>query len=131
MSDELVCPLNKVLHVGRVGVPAIVLAPGKLAVEQTRGSQAASSRCDSRLPDSSPLAPSKREHAARGHRRHEAPLVVEPIGVALFGDSVADEREARRAQRDQFVGVNRNIAGFLLPNVASDAPYFMKLPAIQ
>ena len=34
VSDELVGPLDEVLHVGRVSVPAVVLPPCELAVKQ-------------------------------------------------------------------------------------------------
>ncbi len=71
------------------------------------------------------------EHRLRGHGGHEAALMIEPLGVALLRHAVADEGQARRAQRDQFVRVDRKVAGVLLPNVASEAPYFRKLPAIQ
>jgi hypothetical protein len=35
MPDELVSPLNEVLHVGRICVTAVVLTPSKLSVEET------------------------------------------------------------------------------------------------
>lgn len=33
MTDKLIRPLNKVLHIWRVGVTTVVLAPGQLAIE--------------------------------------------------------------------------------------------------
>ncbi len=51
------------------------------------------------------------EHAARRHRGHVAPLLVEPLRVALLRHAVADEGRARRAQRDQLVRVHRQVAG--------------------
>ena len=41
---------------------------------------------------------------------HEAAPLVEPLGVPLFWDSVADEGEARGAQGDQFIGVDGDVA---------------------
>ena len=35
VADEFVGPLDEVLHVGRVCVAAVVLAPGELAIEQS------------------------------------------------------------------------------------------------
>ena len=42
-------------------------------------------------------------------RRHEAALMIQPLRVALFGHAVTDEGQARRAQRDQLVRVDREI----------------------
>src|SRR5512135_1586642 len=36
VADETVRPLDEVLHVGRVRVPTVVLAPGELPVQQAR-----------------------------------------------------------------------------------------------
>ena len=58
--------------------------------------------------------------------------MVEPVGVAFLGNAVADEGEARGAEGDEFVGVDGEVGReLLLPKVASEAPYLMKLPAIQ
>src|SRR5437667_11048 len=43
------------------------------------------------------------EDAARCDGRHVAPLVIEPPRVASLRDAVTNERETRRAQRDQLV----------------------------
>ncbi len=55
----------------------------------------------------------QRKHPACVHRRHEASLMIEPVSIALFRNPVADEGEARRAERNQFVGIDGNIAGRL------------------
>ena len=71
------------------------------------------------------------EDAARVNRRHVAALLVEPFGVAAFGNAVL--MNARRgAQRaiSWFESTGMS-PGVLLPNVAWDAPYFIKFPAIQ
>jgi hypothetical protein len=49
------------------------------------------------------------EGRLRADRRHEAPLLIEPEGVALLGHAVADERRPRRAERDQLMGVDRDV----------------------
>ena len=46
-------------------------------------------------------------------RGHEAALLIEPFRVALLGHAVADERRTRRAQRDQLMRIDRQIAGVL------------------
>ena len=53
------------------------------------------------------------EDRSGGDGGHVAALLVEPLGVALLRDAVADERRARRAQRDQLVRVHRHVAGVL------------------
>lgn len=35
MADEVVCPLDEVLHIWRVRVAAVMLTPGELTIEQT------------------------------------------------------------------------------------------------
>ena len=42
---------------------------------------------------------------------HVAALLVEPVGVALFRDAVADEGRPRRAERDELVRIDRKIVG--------------------
>src|ERR1700719_2183917 len=39
--------------------------------------------------------------------------MVQPLGVAVLRKAIADEGEARSAQRDQLMGVHGNIAGIL------------------
>ena len=91
---------------------AVVLPPRELAIEQADVDRAASSRCGSRR-DAEILGAEQAEHRLRRDRRHETALMVEPLRVALFRHAVADEGQARRAQRDQFVRVDRQIAGGL------------------
>ena len=51
------------------------------------------------------------ECRARRDRGHEAALLIEPFRVALLGHAVADERRTRRAQRQQLMRIDRQIAG--------------------
>ena len=53
------------------------------------------------------------EHRLRGDRGHVAALLIEPLGIAAFGNAVADERQPRRAEREQLVRVDGNVAGGL------------------
>ncbi len=46
---------------------------------------------------------------------HVAALLIEPLGVAAFRDAVADERQPRRAEREQLVRVHREIGRCLSP----------------
>ena len=108
----------------------VVLPPGKLPVEQPDVHRRQVGGVEV-LGNAQPFCPEQAEYKARGHRRHKASLLVKPLGVALLRHSVTDESQARRTQGDEFVRVYRQVPGFLLPNPASDAPYFMKLPAIQ
>ena len=53
------------------------------------------------------------ENRLSGDRRHEATLMIEPLRIAFFGHSVADEGEARRAERQQIVSIDGEIARVL------------------
>jgi len=112
MSDESAGPFQKMLHVGPVGVSAVVLAPGKPPVEQADihprhlGGVVV-------LGDAQPFCPEQDEYRARGRRRHEASLLVEPLGVTFLRQSVTDESQARRTQGDEFVGVYRQVGCIL------------------
>ena len=90
MLDELICPRDEVLHVRTVFVSTIVLAPGEFAVEQAG--------VDGRHLCSSIIflfanvsRTQKTEDRAGGDRGHVAALLVEPVGVAAFRDSVTDK----------------------------------------
>ena len=85
MSDESVGPFQKTSHVGRVGVSAVVLPPGKLPVEQA-GIHTRHLGGVVVLGDAQPLCPEQAEYRARGHRRHEASLLVEPLGSPFSGN---------------------------------------------
>src|SRR6185437_7672313 len=83
VSDELVRPLEEPLHIRRVCVAAVVLAPRQLAAEQSlvdrrhlRGARVALDALQSlnakQLPDSAGI-----------HGGHPASLVIQPLGVTL------------------------------------------------
>src|SRR5271156_3438371 len=40
---------------------------------------------------------------------HKAALVIEPMRVALFRNAIADKRKAGGAERNQLVGIDRNV----------------------
>ena len=110
--EKLVGPRQEVLPVRRVGVAAIVLAPGELAVEQAdvHGRHLLGRVV---VGAAEVLRAEQTEHRLRRDRGHEAALMIEPLRVALLGNAVAHEREPRRAERDQLVRVDRNVAGVL------------------
>src|SRR5436189_3764276 len=97
MSNELIGPRDEVLHVRTIFVSAVVLTPGEFAVEQAG--------VDRRHPGGAIIflladipCSQKTEDRAGGDGGHVAPLLVEPVGIATFGDAVAYEGGARRAQ---------------------------------
>ena len=60
-----------------------------------------------------PPGAQQRVDAAGVYGGHEAAFVVQPFGVALLRNAVADESEARRTQSDQLIGVDRKVTGRL------------------
>ena len=114
VAEQSVRPGDEEAHVGAVLVSTVVLAPRELAVEQAglhgRHLRHAVVLGDARVP-----RPEQAEDRAGRHRGHVAALLIEPVGVALLGDAVADEGRARRAQGDELVRVDRNVAGVLAP----------------
>src|SRR5262245_22477046 len=107
--DELVGPRDEVFPIRSVGMAAVVLPPGKLTVEQAHVD--VRHFLDSVIVRTAEvLRAEQSEHGLRGDGRHEATLMVEPPRVALFGYTVADECRPWRAERDQFMCVNRKIA---------------------
>src|SRR5207247_2091182 len=107
--EHPVGPRDKVLPIGAVRVAAIVLPPGKLSVEQADIHRR---HLLFAVIVRSPQVPGAEqpEYGARGDRRHEAALMVEPLRVTLLRYSVTDEGRAGRAQRDQLVRVYRQVA---------------------
>ena len=110
VAEQSVGPRDEVLPVGAVGVPAVVLPPGELPVEQPdvhgRHLRRVVVLGHAQIPGAQ-----QPEHRPGGHGCHEAPLVIEPVRVALLGHAVADERGPRRAERDQLVGVHGQVGG--------------------
>src|SRR6185295_16731301 len=110
VPEKFVRPRDEVLPVRTVGVAAVVLAPGQVAVEQAN-----TDRWHFLLRvvvrDAQILRAEQAKHRLRRDGRHVAALLIEPPGVAAFGHAVADEGRARRAERDQLVSVDRDVAG--------------------
>src|SRR5215204_6391966 len=50
------------------------------------------------------------EYRTGGDAGHVAALLIEPVRVARR-NAVADERQSRRAKRDQLMRIHRNVAG--------------------
>ena len=110
--EELVGPGNEVLPIRAVGVPAVMLTPGQLAIEQAhvdrrhllvvivvRGPQV--------------FRAQEPEYRPGGDGGHVAALLVQPLRVALLRHAVADEGQARRAQGDQLMRIHGYVAGVL------------------
>src|ERR1700728_4285158 len=93
MTDELVGPLNKVLHVRRIGVATVVLSPGKLPVQQSLIH--CRHLCRMVVVDIEPLCPKQFVAAARVDGSHEAPLMIKPVRIAFLRYAVADEGKPR------------------------------------
>lgn len=109
VADEAVCPGDEVFHVRCVRMTAVMLSPGKLAFEQTlihwrHLSDVIISGDIQSLSAKQPV------DAARIHRSHKAPVVVEPACITLLRNTVADERQTWSAESDEFVRIDRNIA---------------------
>ena len=102
MPGELIGPLNEPFHVRRVRVAAVMLAPRKLAVEQALVYRR-HLRCAVIALHIQSLGAKEHKDAARVHRCHETPLMIEPLRITLLRDPVADESQARRAKSDEFV----------------------------
>ena len=67
------------------------------------------------------------ENRACGDSSHEAALLIEPFGVALFRNAIADERQARCAQCDQLVGIHGNIPGIFAAEVGFGRAIFQEI----
>ena len=65
MPDPLICPLNELLHVRRVGMTAVVLPPRELAIKQSLIHRRHPSPCDSRSVTPRPFAPTNRTLGSR------------------------------------------------------------------
>src|ERR1022692_2631389 len=110
VADESVGPFEEPLHVRGICVAAVMLAPRELSTEMT---------LVDRRHLSSPVAafhiesfgPQQCKYTACIHSGHEAPLVVEPPGIALLWISVADEGEAGSTESNEFIGIGRDVAG--------------------
>src|SRR2546430_726363 len=128
--QEPVRPRNKVLPIRSVSVASVMLTPGELAFEK--------SNIDRRhfggmivVRGSEVLRAEQTEHRPRGHGGHVAALLVQPLGITLLRDAVADEGQPRRTQRISSWESTGRSPAFFFPKEASAAPYFRKLPAIQ
>ena len=112
MLDHLVRPGDEVLHVRPVFMSAIVLAPSQLAIRQP---------CIDRghfgelvlVFVTDVLDPEQTKYGTRGNGSHVTALLIKPVGISLFGDSITDESGARSTKRDQLMRVDRDIAGVL------------------
>ena len=91
-------PGKEILPVGRVGVASVMLSPSELAIEKASVDGWHLSGVVVR-GDPQVLRPEQLENRFGGDCGHEATLLVEPFGIALFRHAIADERGSRRAKR--------------------------------
>src|SRR5688572_25747883 len=110
MFEELICPRNEVLPVRAVRVSPVMLAPGKLSVEQTH----VDCRHLLRLVVvglAEVFCTQKPEHRTGGNRSHIAALLIQPLRVASLGHAVTDKSQARCTKSDELVCINGNVTG--------------------
>src|SRR6478609_10974312 len=88
--DEFVSPRDEVFHVATILVSAVVLSPCEFSIKQTGvhwwflGGAIVVGIANVSYAQ-------KAEYWTSGHRRHVAALLIKPVGIALFGNAVADE----------------------------------------
>ena len=95
-------PLDEIFHVGGVGVAAIILTPGELPTQEAivdRGHLGGAVVA----VDAEAFGAEQGEDGTCGNGGHVTASLIEPLGIALFRNAVADECEPRRAERNQFV----------------------------
>src|ERR1700761_6524533 len=90
VADFLVRPEEKVLRIGGIGVASVMLAPGELSIEQA-GVEGRHLFGVVVVGNAEVFCSEELEYGSGGNGSHIAALVVEPFGVSLFGDAVADE----------------------------------------
>src|SRR5438477_13194290 len=114
IAQETVRPRNKVFPIRSVGVTSIMLPPCELAFEK--------SSIDRRhfrgvivVGDSEVLRAEQTEHGPSSDGCHVAALMIQPLCVTLLRNAIADEAQPRCAQRNQLIGVNRQVTSVLAP----------------
>jgi hypothetical protein len=105
MTDELIRPRDEVFPIRAIGMSAIMLAPGELAIQQThidrwhlRGAIV--------VGNSKILRTQQPEYRPGCDRSHKAALLIQPFCIAFLGHAITDERRPRRAQCDQLMRVH-------------------------
>ncbi len=95
----VVGPGDEVFPVGAVGVAAVVLTPCEGSVKETLvdGGHFGGAVV---LLHSEVVGSEKAADFAGGDRGHEAALLIEPFGIAFFGDAVTDEDGTGGAEGD-------------------------------
>src|SRR5215510_1271011 len=95
--EEFICPGNEVFPVRSVGVPAVVLTPRELPVQQWHIDRGHLRRVVI-LFDAEILHTQQPKHRLCRYRSHETALMIEPPGITLLGHAVTDEGGPRSAQ---------------------------------
>src|SRR6478672_2249552 len=93
---------------------AVVLTPCKLSIQMALVHGRHFRRAVVAI-DVEPLGPEQGKDTVGIDGCHEAALVVKPLCITFCRDAVTDKGEAWRAEGDEFVGVDRDVAGILAP----------------
>ena len=126
MLEEFAGPSDEVFHVRAVLVSAVVLPPGEFTVEQIRVYRR--HLCRSVILFLANVLCSKQtEHRACRDRGHVASLLIEPKGIPASRDAVADEGWTRCAERNQFVGIDGQVAGGLRSELGFRSTVFQEV----
>src|SRR6266567_8468122 len=112
--QEPVRPRNKVLPIRSVGVASVMLPPSELAFEKSN-IERRHFRGVIVIRDSEVLSAEQTEHGPGSYSCHVAALLVQPLRITLLRDAVADESQSRCTQRNQLIGVNRQVTSILAP----------------
>ncbi len=120
-------PREEIFPVGAVRVAAVMLPPGELAIEQAgihgRHLRAAVVRAGSQVAraQQAPGRPGR-------DGGHEAALLVEPLRIAFFRNSVTDKDRPRSAEGQQLMGVYRQISGVFAAEFRLRSGILQKIP---
>src|SRR5579864_5074991 len=108
MSDKLVGPLDKIFHVGGIGMAAVMLAPGELPFQQAcvDGGHFFGMIV---VGYAQVFCPQELEDRTCGNGCHIAALVVEPSGVTLFRYAIAYKGQPGSAESNQFMRVDGKV----------------------
>src|SRR4030095_14229796 len=116
-------PWNEVFPVRPIGVAAVVLPPRKLTIEPADSDRRHSLGLVV-VRAAQVFRAEQPEYRTCRDRRHVAALMIEPPGVTLLRDAVADERWPWRAQRDELVGIDWDVAGVTAAEVRISGAVF-------
>src|SRR5579871_171976 len=107
-------PLNEVLHVRQVRMPAVMLPPRQLPIHQSLAHRRHLRRPV--IPSHvQALCPKQPKHTASVNGSHKAAELIKPLRIARLRNSITNKRQPWRAQRDQFIRIDGNVSRRLTP----------------